>query len=454
MPFENPTPGQPVKESKTSVLMGRLVSLWKYLSSGVWADTSHKWYIKPLRTLNLSIRSFFNSDIQTQACAMTFRTILALVPALALLLAIGRGFGLQNLLITELQRVFPAQESTLEEGLRFVDSYLQQSGEGLFVGIGLLFLLYTLINLISNTEDTFNLIWGIREGRTIWRKVTDYTAMLLILPVIFICAGGLNMLLTTAIQKILDISRLSFMSEAIIEIGSWLMICLFFATAYMLFPNTKVKFRYAFIAGVLAGSGYLVLQWLFLSGQLYVSRYNAIYGSFAFIPLLLVWMQFVWVLCLSGAVINYSSQNVYSFSFTASMSQIAPGYRRKLAMAMMAVISKRFKEGKEPLTETEIVSLYHIPPRIVSETIDRMIRAGLINRVEAREDKDAFAVAPAVSCEELTVGYFFHNFDGLGEKNFVPDFDNKFKAISSLVNDLETSFYKQYSDIPICNLAP
>lgn len=171
--------------SRVQRLADKAVALWMYVSDGVWRDSRHTFRVNAIKTINLSIRSFLNSDMQTQACAMTYRTLLAVVPALALLFAIGRGFGLQNLLQDELFHMFPAQKQAVSYALGFVDSYLSSSSEGVFVGVGLVVLLWTMISLFSNIEGTFNIIWGV-QGRSFGRKITDYTAMLLILPVVLI----------------------------------------------------------------------------------------------------------------------------------------------------------------------------------------------------------------------------------------------------------------------------
>ena len=160
--------------------------LWQYGSSGVWTERANTMKVKLIKTINLSVRSFLSADIQSQACAMTYRTVLAIVPALAMLFALGRGFGLQKLIENELYSIFHAQHEAISHMMSYVDSYLKQASEGVFVGIGILFLLWTLISLVSNVEDSFNSIWGVKNGRSMWRKVTDYTSMLLILPVLLI----------------------------------------------------------------------------------------------------------------------------------------------------------------------------------------------------------------------------------------------------------------------------
>ena len=296
---------------KIDSLRKRAAQMWHYGSVGVWSERTNGLRVKIIKTVNLSVRSFMSSDIQTQACAMTYRTVLAIVPALAMLFALGRGFGLQAVLENEIYSIFHAQREAITRMLAFVDSYLNQASEGVFVGIGILFLLWTLISLVSSVEDSFNGIWGVKEGRSIWRKVTDYTAMLLILPVLMICAGGLNILLSSALNTVFHFKFLTPLISVFIEAGSWIFTWLFFTAVYMLIPNAKVKFANAFIAGIIAGTGFLILQWVFVTGQMYVAKYNAIYGSVSFIPLMLIWFQLVWVITLSGAVLCFASQNIF-----------------------------------------------------------------------------------------------------------------------------------------------
>ena len=165
-------------------------SLWqridrnlRYCISGVWNDSRSLWSVHALKVINLSVRSFLDRDLQTQACALTYRTVLAIVPALAMLFAIARGFGFQNLMQSELFRYFPAQREALETALKYVDNYLSQASQGVFVGIGLVFLLWTLVSLMSNVEDSFNHVWCVTNKRSLRHKVTDYTALFLLLPV-------------------------------------------------------------------------------------------------------------------------------------------------------------------------------------------------------------------------------------------------------------------------------
>jgi membrane protein len=444
--------GKDTKESGIGRFTGRVMSAWQYVSAGVWSDPRRNWWIKILRTLNLSVQSFLNRDIQSQACAMTYRTMLAVVPALALLLAIGRGFGFQDMLQEELYKLLPAQRQAIGYLLNFVDSYLSQASEGLFVGIGIVFLIYTLISLLGNVEDTFNLIWGQKESRSIWRKISDYTAMLLILPVLMICMSGINLLLSSTLNSIFDFSFMTPVISWILEAASWLMTWLFFTAIYALVPYAKVKFVNAFVSGAIAGTGFLVLQWLFVTGTLYVARYNAIYGSFAFLPLLLLWLQLVWVIVLAGAVICYSSQNVFAFNLDNQVSNISSDYRSKVTIAIAAVFVHRFIKRSGPATARDLMELYDLPARLVTDLTDKLCRAGVLSRVMMEGRKDETGYQLAVEPSTMTVGSLFRIVYGLGATDFIPDFDKNFPGVNAAYARIEQQLRNLSDSIPLSQL--
>lgn len=414
----------------------KLVRWWDYFNIGVWRETKSSFRINTIKTLSLSVNSFLNTDLQTKACAMAFRTMLALVPALALVFAIGRGFGFQSLLEDELYGLFPAQRHAIGESLKYVDSYLNTASEGIFVGIGLIFLLYTLISLVSSVEDTFNGIWGIKQGRSIWRQITDYTAMLLILPVLMICASGLTLFMSSTLQSIFHFSFMTPIIGLLLKAASWMFMWLFFAAAYMLIPNTKVKFSNALLAGVFAGSAFMILQWVFVSGQIYVTRYNAIYGSFAFVPLLLLWLQLTWLVCLSGAVLCYSSQNIFQFSFSQEINNISPNYHRKVTVAIAAVIVQSFVKKITPPTRHNITKEYGIPVRLVGDIIDNLLAAGIINRVVISSKDETYGYTPAVEPSTLTLGYVLSALAHTGRHGFIPGFTKEFPGVDKVVNEI------------------
>lgn len=437
---------------RLTLLMSRVKRLWDYCSRGVWSDTARNWRTDTVRTLNLSVRSFFDRDLQTQACAMTYRTMLAVVPALALLFAIGRGFGFQKLLQDELYSYFPAQHEVISKSLGFVDSYLSQASESMFVGVGLVFLLWTLISLLGSVETVFNIIWGVKQGRSFWRKITDYTSMLMILPVLMICSGGLSVLISNTLNSIFHFSFMTPIISMILECLSWLLTFMFFTAAYMLIPNAKVKFKNAFVAGVFAGIGFRLLQWIFVSGQMYVAKYNAIYGSFSFLPLMLIWMQLAWVVTMAGMVICYSLQNIFQYSFDAEIDAISMSYKEKVSVAVAAVVVRRFVRGLTPVTLREFTIDYGLPVRLVNEILIRLEQSGVVNRVVLDEKKEMFGYQPGMSPEEITVGLVRERLRDLGRRNFIPGFDTNFPGVARVFRTLDSTLRHTADNMPLSEL--
>ncbi len=363
---------------------------------------------------------------------MLFRS---LVPALALLLAIGRGFGLQQILQDQLIKYFPSQHTVLNAAFGFVDSYLKEASGGVFVGIGIVFLLWTLISLLSSVEDCFNNIWQIVRGRLFWRKVTDYLAIFLILPVTMICASGLQLFMTTSLKTLLPYDFIDSALPVLLDCLSIVLTWLFFAGSYMLIPNTKVKPIPAIIAGVAVGTAYQVLQWLFVSGQMYVAKYNAIYGSFSFLPLLLLWMQLVWLFTLIGGVLCYASQNISEYNFSEKIDRISTNYRLQIAIVIMGIISKRFYEEKQPVSASEISQTYAIPINLVRPLVAKLNAAKLVNYLQSDDnDLTNHPLQPALGITDLTVGEVADRLFNSGESGFIEDFNSRFPEIAAIAS--------------------
>lgn len=443
-----PQPNQPW----LSRVIEKMERSYNYVAQGVWSDTRSTFKVNLIKTLSLSVRSFLNTDLQMRAGFLTYQTILAIVPAFALLFAIGRGFGFQNILQSQLFNSFPAQKEALSETFKFVDAYLAQASEGVFVGIGILFLLYTIVSLLSSVEDCFNRIWGVKQGRTVWRKLTDYTAISIILPILMICSGSIMVFMSTALHTLLPYGFLTPLIETLFDFASLVLIWLFFAGTYMLIPNAKVKFKNALIAGIIAGTAYAVLQWLFVSGQLYVTRYNAIYGSFAFLPLLLIWLQLVWVITLSGGVLCFSSQNIFEFSFSSEAGKISGNYKWQLTVAVMTVVVQRFINQRPPLSIHDIAVEYGLPVTLVNEAAHKLVDAGLMQQVICREGSGQPGLSPAIDPSGITVGTVMERLGATGTTNFIPLFNSRFVNLSSALLTLRQKCVEDASKVKLADI--
>lgn len=439
-------------QSRFAAHVAKVMAWWRYVSVGVWRDQRRTWKVNTVKTINLSVRSFLSSDLQSQACALTYSTLLAIVPALALLFAIGRGFGFQDLLKQQLYSYFPSQRSALDAAFNFVDSYLAQASEGIFVGVGIVFLLWTMISLLSNVETSFNSIWRVRQGRTFMRKITDYLAILLVLPVLMICGSGLSILMSTALRNLLPYEWSGSAVTLILDCASYVITWVFFAAAYMLIPNAKVKPLSAMISGVVVGTAFQVLQWLFLTGQLYVSKYNAIYGSFSFLPLMLIWLQLVWLITLIGGVLCYASQNIGQFNFSDDVDNISLDYRRSVILVIMAIICKRFVQQKRPLNSSEIAQTYNLPAKLVTRLVLDLHRVRLISFIAAPGELLEHPLQPAVDVSDLTVGEVIRRLQTDGASNFIPDFSSHYAQIIAESNAVTDAMIKVGDETAIISL--
>lgn len=424
-------------ERKEKSLISRLKALlnWiiHFITYDIWRITENEMtglkviYIDIIKTIILAIRGFNNQNLQTRASALTYNTLLSIVPTLAVLLAIAKGFGFQNMVRDALMDYFPGQRQELLQAFSFVESYLEQAQGGVIIGVGLLLLFYTVINLISSIEDTFNDIWQINKSRPWFRKISDYLALFVIVPVLLIASSGISIFVSTLRNSFLqDYLFFTPLMEMLLNVMPYVFTSLAFTGLYIALPNTKVRFLNGLIAGVLTGCAFQFFQWLYISGQIWVSKYNAIYGSFAALPLLLLWLQLSWLICLFGAEVSYASQNVKKFSFERDSKNISRRYYDFVLLLIASLIVKRFAKGKKPYTADELSNSFCIPIRITTQILYTLTELGIVQEVIIGNDERILHYQPALDIHQITVSYLFEQIDRHGSENFKIDTTHRF----------------------------
>ena len=257
-----------------------------------------------------------------------------------------------------------------------------------------------------------------------------------------ICSSGVSIFMSSSLQSNAHFAFLTPLVNVALEASPFILAWLAFSISFYLIPNTKVRFKYAATAGAICAIMFQILQMLFLSGQIYVSKYNAIYGSFSFLPLLLIWLQFSWLILLFGCVLTYSLQNVFAFNFLDNTSPSSESYIKKVTIILMAGITSRFIKGKTPLTRSELSFLYDIPIRMVTRICEKLHQAGFVNFVILPEEKTG--VAPAIDIEYLTVGELIEKLEKTGSSNFIPRFEMIYKNI---LTDMDEWFERSYETL-------
>jgi len=430
-----------------------------FVTYDMWRITSNevsgikKIGINAVKSITLAVRSFINENLSIRASALTYSTLLAIVPFLAVLLGVAKGFGFQETVREAMVNYFPGHEDQWDKAFEFVESYLSQAQGGVVMGIGIVILLYTVINLISNIENTFNDIWQIKKARSFARKVTDYLALLLILPLLMIASSSMAIIASTIQNTILDeFVFLTPVVNSFLQITPFIISALVFTAIYIFLPNTKVKFVPGLIAGFVAGTAFQIFQLIYISGQIWVTKYNAIYGSFAAIPLLLLFVQLSWVICLFGGALAYGIQNVRKFNFENDSSNISRRYQDFVTVCIVSLIVKRFENGEKPYTADELSEKYHIPIRLATQILYQLTELNILT--EVIEDKDEWTIyyQPAIDINQITLSYVLKKIDEKGSENFKIDRDYQFNAEWEAIVSTREDMFDQDSHILLKDL--
>ena len=276
------------------------------------------------KTLVLTVRFFTAERVMAKASALTYNTLLAIVPIMAVVFAIARGFGYNKYIEIWFRDLLSSQPQAAEVIIGWVNSYLVHTKSGIFLGIGLLFMLYTVLMLVNNIEQSFNEIWRVANGRSIYRSFTNYLAAFFLFPIFIIITTGLSILITTTASTMPDVMMLSSVVLKLLDLMPYLLMSAFFIGLYVTMPNTHVDWRCAIVPGIIAGTAMQWLQLFYVHSQIWVTGYNAIYGSFAALPLFMLWVQMSWTICLFGAELTFTNQQMKRMGFNLEEPDFHP----------------------------------------------------------------------------------------------------------------------------------
>ena len=398
-----------------------------------------KWSIR--RILFIFYLSFwkFNKDNDTfKASALTFYTLLSIVPVAAMAFGIAHGFGFEKRLETLLLENFTGQEKVVERVIVFSKALLEDTKSGLLAGVGLILLFWSVIKVLGNIESSFNVIWEIRQDRSIGRKFSDYLSIMLISPILFLVSSSVTVFITTRITTITEESALiGYFSPVIYAVLKWIpysLIWILFTFIYQFMPNTKVRFSSAIFGGVIAGSAYQVVQFIYIAFQVDIARYNAIYGSFAALPLFLVWLQLSWFIVLMGAELSYACQNASAYGHEPARLTLSTAAKRRFALLITHLLVIHFRDHQTPLSADQISEMLRIPFRLTRQILDDLLSARIISEVTG-QNPYATAYQPALDIASLSVHFLISALDKYGSGE-IPVVENAaYNAISKVLED-------------------
>ncbi len=411
-------------------------------------------FYRILQVIVLAVNNFLRDKIQLRASALTFYLILSIVPILAMAFGIAEGFGISKLLESELRQTFQGQEQVLEFMLKFAHSMLDTTKGGAIAGVGLLILFWSVMKLLNHIEDAFNKIWKVRKARTFLRKLTDYFSILLFAPVLMILASSTTIFITTQIESIIAAHKiLNFLSGFMIwafQFIPYFFLWLLFTLIYIILPNTKVKFVPALIAGVIAGTAFQLTQWAYINFQIGVSRYSAIYGSFAALPLFLIWAQLSWEIILIGSELGFSIQNVSRYRHISLSEDLSFSLKFKVALVLLQKIIFPFLKGESPPDRDILSDKTRLPYTIINQVCNLLLDTNLIHLVSYGNDLEGFV--PALNPDDINFAFVYERLSTLG-LNTLPTLDlDQYKVLQEVVTTVELSRQKAETNFLIKDL--
>jgi membrane protein len=446
-------------------MLKKILVIKDFLLKDIWhihlKDLSPKkaLQIKALQVLILSIRGIYEDKIQQRAAALTLYTLLSIVPILAIGFGVAKGFGydqyLKGQLISyldtkEAQKVTKpddpekvdysdAYRQVIEQLINFADSMLAKTKGGLVAVVALGLLFWTVMQVLSNIESSFNDIWQIKKSRPFVRKLTDYLSMMFITPVLLI---GITIAIVTlkALKVHSLISPFLFLT---VKLAPVVLIIILFSLIFIIMPNTKVKIISGLVGGVIAGIIFYLTQQVYVYFQIGVSTNNAIYGGFAALPLFIIWLQLSWTILLFGAKVAFATQNIEMYAYETESVHMSDYSRRVLALLITHRITQNFKEGLKPLSPNQLSKELKIPIRMTKSLLQDLVRCNILAEVYTDKPK-LTAYQPSQDIERYSIKFIMETLDKEGEEYIAL----KDSELTQKIVTFHEKFYKQIEKMP------
>lgn len=423
--------------------------IWKIRARDL--DFPNRLFVKYLKIAILSVRGFRKDLSAIRASALTLYTLLSIVPITAMFFGIAKGFGLEAKLEVWLLTQFPEQQDAMHQIVIFARRTLDGAKGGLVAGAGVAFLMYTVLKLIGNIETSFNDIWSIAKPRSWGRKFSDYLSLTLVGPFLLLGASSLNVYLATLVSRAAEAAPLAVVvgpvARMAMQLGPVLLLWILFAFTYAFLPNTKVRVSSAFIGGAVAAILYQVVQSLYIDIQVGVSKANAIYGSFAALPLFLIWLQTSWHIVLMGAEVTHQHQNFETDELADHLPNMRFQAIKRISLGVCAYIADRFIKGETPRTLERIGEDLHIPSRVLADIVRRLLAAGVLVEVATSVAEDP-AYQPAADPHRTRPSDIIRALEDAGEDLNDKD-EIETEKFASILNAFDAAIEKHPANLPL-----
>jgi membrane protein len=433
----------------------------KFLTEDIWRISLNEYsrtksfFIRQLRVLVLAVRGFDEDKCSFRASGLTLYMLISIVPILAMMFGIAQGFGLQARLVEQIKTRLAGQEEIAERLIGYSSKLLENTSGGIIAGIGIIFLLWAVIKVLSSIEQSFNEIWGVTTNRSLGRKFSDYLSFMLVCPILLVIAGSTTAAIRGGILELRDkFEFLSLIGPVFTITIKLLPLCtlwLMFTFVFIFMPNTKVKFTSGMIAGIIVGTIFQIVQWIYFTMQIGVSKYSAIYGSFAALPLFLIWLKTSWLVILFGGELSFAYQNVETYEFEHDSLTVSHSHKKKLSLLITQLLVKHFCEGQQPLTAQDISHQLEIPIRLVRQILSELVDAKVISEVNHTKEQEE-AYHPARDVNDLTIKYVLDSLEHRGSDKVPVIKSNELEKITNSLNSFDNLIGTSPDNISLKNI--
>ena len=378
-----------------------------------WRNPVVRWLVQQYKLLFYTARGLQEHGTLVRSAALTFYTLMSLVPIAAVMFAVVKGFGLADGLVENLYALFPQNPEIVRYIVDFAENALGRTQGGVVAAVALVMLFWAVIRVFGSIESAFNNIWEVKVERGITRQWTDYIAVVMIVPVLWIVANAM----TNYAERLLGFDD-SWYFGLLSHLASMVVIWGMFTLLYLVIPNAKVRVGSALMAGIVAGTIFLLFQWGYVYLQRWMTSYNAIYGSFAALPLFLIWLQTSWEILLFGGELSFAYQNVERFDEERESLLVSYDQRRKILLAAMLIVVRHFRDHGGAMPAERIRRRLNLPTRIVNDVLFQLVQAGQLIAVRSGDGEREVGYTPAYDIASMTIYSILEAVERSGQTSF------------------------------------
>ena len=410
--------------------------------------------IKQLRIIILAARGFLNNKVQIRAASLTLFSLLSVIPIVAIAFAIAKGFGLDQNLESLISDELQSHQEILNWLLQNAQSAIDETRGGYIAGVGMIILFWSVMSLLGHVEDTFNHIWHIRDSRTWYRKFTDYLTIMLIAPVFVILSGSMTVFISSYLTEFMSkaqiLEHFKPLITFLLKFSPYFLVWVTLTIFYLIMPNTKVNFLPAMVSGIIVGTALQILQYFYIDLQFGITKLNAIYGSFAAVPLFIIWLQYSWLTILLGAELAFANQNVSNYEFEAEALGMSNYNKKALSLLIMNILIKNFAAGEHPVTAPDIAIQLKVPVRLVIELLQDLNEVNLVSEINENEKERSYQ--PALDIGRITVSYVLSKIEKHGVKQVFLEQNHDYEKVINMLEKFDNLVLKSNSNILVKEL--